>query len=125
MTMNINYDDMLSEMLNYFTKKLHELTQFGIKDVIIDVGFGFSKTTLQNYRLLSKLERFRILNRPLLVGISRKSMVYKLLGIHPEKALNGTTALHAISLLKGARIFRVHDVKEMKEVIDLIKMIEE
>ena len=123
MTKNVVYENILIEMINYFSKKLKKLTQFGIKDVIIDVGFGFSKTTPQNYTLLSNLECFRFLNSPLLIGISRKSMVYKVLKSSPEEALNGTSALHAISLLKGASIIRAHDVKEAKEVINLINLI--
>ena len=123
MTKNVVYENILIEMINYFSKKLKKLTQFGIKDVIIDVGFGFSKTTPQNYTLLSNLECFRFLNSPLLIGISRKSMVYKVLKISPEEALNGTSVLHAISLLKGAGIIRAHDVKEAKEVINLINLI--
>ena len=123
MTQKISYDNLKFEMLDFFSKKLKELTHFGIKDVIIDAGFGFSKTPLQNFDLLSHLECFRILNSPLLVGISRKSMIYKLLKTTPENALNGTSALHAISMIKGANIFRVHDVKEVKEVISLINLI--
>ena len=123
MTKNVVYENILIEMINYFIKKLKKLTQFGIKDVIIDVGFGFSKTTPQNYTLLSNLECFRFLNAPLLIGISRKSMVYKVLKNSPEEALNGTSVLHAISLLKGAGIIRAHDVKEAKEVINLINLI--
>ena len=122
MTKNVAYGSILIEMVNYFINKLKELTQFGIKDVIIDVGFGFSKTTLQNYNLLSHLECFQFLNSPLMVGISRKSMIYKILKINPEEALNGTSVLNAISLLKGASILRVHDVKEAKEVINLINL---
>jgi dihydropteroate synthase len=122
MTQNVSYDNIVLEMVEYFTKKLWELTQFGIKDVIIDVGFGFSKTTLQNYNLLSHLECFKVLNAPLLVGISRKSMIYKSLKTRPEDALNGTSVLNTIALLKGAGILRVHDVKEAKEVIDLINL---
>ena len=123
MAKNIVYENILLEIVNFFSKKLKELTQFGIKDVIIDVGFGFSKTTLQNYNLLSHFECFRFLNSPILVGISRKSMIYKVLKTNPEKALTGTSVLNAISLLKGASILRVHDAKEAKEVIDLINLI--
>lgn len=123
MTKNVSYENILEEIVDYFSKKLRELTQIGIKDVIIDVGFGFSKTTLQNYILLKNLKRFRILNSPLLVGISRKSMIYKILKTNPESALNGTSVLNTISLLKGASILRVHDVKEAKEVINLINLI--
>ena len=123
MAENVAYENIQVEIINYFNKKLIELTQFGIKDVIIDVGFGFSKTTPQNYNLLSHLECFRFLNVPLLVGISRKSMIYNILKSNPEEALNGTSVLNAISLLKGVSILRVHDVKEAKEVIDLINLI--
>lgn len=123
MTENVVYENIQIEMIDFFINKLNEITQFGIKDVIIDVGFGFSKTTLQNYNLLSRLECFQFLNSPLLVGISRKSMIYKVLKINPEEALNGTSVLNAISLLKGVSILRVHDVKEAKEVIDLINLI--
>lgn len=123
MTQNTSYENIIIEMVNYFSKKLKELTQFGIKDVIIDVGFGFAKTTLQNYHLLNHLKYFGILNTPLLAGISRKSMVYKVLQTEPDQALNGTTALHAVALLKGAKILRVHDVKEAKEVIGLINQL--
>ena len=123
MTKNIVYENILIEIVNFFIKKLKELTQFGIKDVIIDVGFGFAKTTLQNYLLLNNLKCFKVLNSPLLVGISRKSMIYKVLKTTPEAALNGTSVLNAISLLKGASILRVHDPKEAKEVINLINII--
>lgn len=123
MANNVNYNNILIELVNYFSKKLKELTHFGIKDVIIDVGFGFSKTTLQNYVLLRHLKCFNMLNTPLLVGISRKSMIYKILETTPYKALNGTSVLHAVSLLKGVNILRVHDVKEAKEVVDLINFI--
>jgi len=123
MTHNTTYKNMINEMVNYFGKKLKELTHFGIKDVIIDVGFGFSKTILQNYNLLNSLECFRILNVPLMVGISRKSMIYKVLETVPENALNGTSVLNSVSILKGANILRVHDVKEAKEVINLINVL--
>ncbi len=123
MSGNVDYDNIVTEMMGFFSKKQAELIQFGIKDVIIDVGFGFSKTTLQNYSLLKKLDYFQVLNSPLLIGISRKSMIYKILKTDPENALNGTSVLNAISLLKGAAILRVHDVKEAQEVIDLINLI--
>lgn len=124
MTNYANYENILTEIVNYFAKKLKELSQFGIKDVIIDVGFGFSKTVPQNYKLVSHLECLRLLESPMLVGISRKSMIYKILKTSPENALNGTSILNAISLLKGANILRVHDVKEAKEAITLIDQIE-
>jgi len=123
MIKNVLYDNIKVEILKYFNKKLLELTHFGIKDVIIDVGFGFSKTTPQSYNLLRHLECFRFLNVPLLVGISRKSMIYSVLKSNPFEALNGTSVLNSIALLKGASILRVHDVKEAKEVTDLIKLI--
>ena len=123
MALNVSYQNIVTEMLDFFSKKLQELTHFGIKDVIIDVGFGFSKTIAQNYDLLASLELFKVLNAPLLVGISRKSMIYKLLKTNPENALNGTTVLNTISLLKGANIVRVHDVKEAKEVINLVNLL--
>jgi len=123
MSQNVAYENIVNDIVNFFSKKLKELTHFGIKDVIIDVGFGFSKTTLQNYELLNSLELFRILNAPLLVGISRKSMIYKVLNTNPDGALSGTSVLNTISLLKGAKILRVHDVKETKEVIDLMNLL--
>jgi dihydropteroate synthase len=123
MALNVSYQNIVTEMVDFFSKKLQELTHFGIKDVIIDVGFGFSKTIAQNYDLLASLELFKVLNAPLLVGISRKSMIYKLLKTNPENALNGTTVLNTISLLKGANIVRVHDVKEAKEVINLVNLL--
>ncbi len=115
------YDDLLDDILNYFIKKLNQLTQIGIKDVIIDVGFGFSKNVAQNHELLHQLKLFQILNVPILVGISRKSMIYKVLETSPEQALNGTTVLNTIALMNGASILRVHDVQEAKELINLVK----
>jgi dihydropteroate synthase len=120
MMQNTKYDDILNEIINYFAKKLEQLTHFGVKDVIIDIGFGFSKTSAQNHELLNQLKLFQILNSPVLVGISRKSMIYKILETSPEQALNGTSVLNAIATLKKASILRVHDVKEAKEVIDLL-----
>lgn len=117
---NVNYENLQNEMLNYFAKKLQLLTQFGIKDVIIDVGFGFSKTVSQNHEILRYLQLFEMLNAPILVGISRKSMIYKVLETSPAEALNGTSVLNAIALLNGASIVRVHDVKEAKEVNKLL-----
>ncbi len=123
MSKNASYDNILINMADYFNKKLRELTQFGIKDVIIDIGFGFSKTILQNYRLLDNLRWFKSLNSPLLAGISRKSMIYKSLNCKPEEALNGTSVLNTIALLNGANILRVHDVKEAKETISLVNLL--
>ncbi len=118
-----NYSNIIVEILDYFSKKEEELMQLGVKDVIIDVGFGFSKTTLQNYSLLKNLECFQVLNSPMLIGVSRKSMIYKILNTDQESALNGTSVLNSVAMLKGAAILRVHDVKEAKEVIDLINLI--
>ena len=107
-------------MREYFEKKLLLLNETGVSDVIIDVGFGFSKTIEQNYEILRNLDYFKVLGRPLLAGISRKSMIFKTLGTEPSEALNGTTALNTIALMKGADILRVHDVKEAREVITLV-----
>ncbi len=115
----VQYDDAIREVLTELEKKLSNLTNRGVNDVILDVGFGFAKTVNQNYELLKRLDAFRIFDIPLLVGISRKSMIWKLLDITPENALNGTTALHMVALIKGASILRVHDVKEAKQVVDL------
>jgi dihydropteroate synthase len=98
-----------------FADQLQQLRNYGMKDVILDPGFGFGKTLEQNYALMDQLERLAILELPLLVGISRKSMIYRLLGVDPAEALNGTTALHMTALMKGAYILRVHDVKEAVE----------
>ncbi|NJN28368.1 MAG: dihydropteroate synthase [Cyclobacteriaceae bacterium] len=123
MTSHTDYKDMVMEMLDYFSKKTMLLTQFGVKDVIIDVGFGFSKTIGQNFNLLASLKNFRMLHSPLMVGISRKSMIYKTLETSAENALNGTTALNTVALLNSAQLLRVHDVKEAKQVIKLLKML--
>ena len=113
------YTDITKEICYFFSKKLEECQKFGIKDVIIDPGFGFAKTLEQNYEILRNLAYFKTIECILLVGLSRKSMIYKKLGIRPEDALNGTTALHMFSLLQGANILRVHDVKAAKETIEL------
>ncbi len=114
-----NYKDIIDEILDYFVRKTNSLKKLGVKDIIIDPGFGFSKTLEQNYELLNNLKSLKILNLPVLVGISRKSMIYKLLNIKPEEALNGTSILNTIALQKGADILRVHDVKEAVETIKL------
>ena len=115
------YDDIVKEMLFYFSEKVAEARSLGINDLMIDPGFGFAKTMHQNYEVLQKLELFQNLDLPVLAGISRKSMVYKVLNSSAEEALNGTTALHMIALMKGASILRVHDVKEAKECISLFE----
>lgn len=113
------YTNLMKEMVDYFHQKIHRLQEFEIKDIMIDPGFGFAKTSEQNFSILHNLEKFSILGKPILVGLSRKSMIWKTLAIKPGEALNGTTALNTIALLKGADILRVHDVKEAKEVIKL------
>ncbi len=120
MSKQTEYANILKEMVDYFHLKVSQLHQLGVKDIIIDPGFGFSKTALQNFELLSHLEHFKILNRALLVGLSRKSMIWKSLQTKPEDALNGTTSLNTIALMKGASILRVHDVKEAVEVVKLV-----
>lgn len=114
-----HYEDVLREVLYYFSEKVQRLRDMGVKDIILDPGFGFGKTIEHNYELLNQMEEFAIFELPLLVGVSRKSMIYKLLGITSEEALNGTTVLHTIALMKGANILRVHDVKEAVEAVRL------
>lgn len=114
-----NYHDIVDEVLNYFISKTEGLKKSGLNDIIIDPGFGFSKTLEQNYTLLNNLQSFQILELPILAGISRKSMIYKFLNTKPEDALNGTSVLNTIALQKGANILRVHDVKEAFETIKL------
>ena len=122
-TMNqlATYEDVVLEVLDFFIKKKEECRLAGIKDVIIDVGFGFAKTIQQNFTLLKNLSVFKILERPLLMGISRKATIYKTLEITAEEALNGTTVLNTVGLLNGANILRVHDVKEAVETVKLLE----
>jgi len=120
MQKNPVYDDLVKDLLFFFSKKIEEARALNINDLIIDPGFGFGKTIAHNYELLKKLTHFNILELPLLIGLSRKSMIYKLLDTTPNNALNGTTALHSIALYKGVKILRVHDVKEAVESIKLI-----
>ena len=115
-----DYKSIFKEMVNYFSSKIEYLHELGLTEIIIDPGFGFAKTMEQNYELLNKLEDFYFLKHPILVGISRKSMIYKKLDTNPNEALNGTTVLNTIALLKGAQILRVHDVKEAKEIVKLL-----
>lgn len=112
-----DYDDIVQEMLLYFSQRIAEARKHGINDIIIDPGFGFAKTLQQNYEVMNKLELFSITGLPLLSGISRKSMIYKLLGTTPQEALNGTTVLNTVSLMKGTKLLRVHDVKEAVEAV--------
>ncbi len=113
------YNDLIKELTDYFHQKIFQLHQAGVRDIILDPGFGFAKTREQNFELLHQLEHFRILGLPILAGLSRKSMIGKTLNIRPEDALNGTTVLNTIALMKSAAILRVHDVKEAVECIKL------
>lgn len=115
-----DYENIIEEMENYFSKKIELAKSFGVNDIIIDPGFGFAKTTKQNFDILKNLTYLKKLDKPLLVGVSRKSMIYKTLNLSPIDSLNGSTVLHTISLLKGANIIRVHDVKEANECIRLV-----
>ncbi|MEA3317520.1 MAG: dihydropteroate synthase, partial [Bacteroidota bacterium] len=119
---NPNYDNIVNDIIKYFSAKIEKLKLIGVNDVILDPGFGFGKTLEHNYQLLHDLKSFDIFELPILVGVSRKSMINRLLNISPDKALNGTTVLHTLSLLNGANILRVHDVKEAKEAIKIIDM---
>lgn len=119
MQQQTEYEDLVQEVLSYFSERMAAARALGLHDVIIDPGFGFSKTVAQNYDLLKKLDLFEQLDVPLLVGLSRKSMIYKVLETTSQNALNGTTALHMVALDKGASILRVHDVKEAMECIKL------
>ncbi len=121
MQKDIHYTNVLSEVLDYFILKIAECKAAGINDIIVDPGFGFGKKITHNFQLLKHLEIFKILEKPLLVGVSRKSTIYKTLGISADEALNGTTVLNTIALLNGAAILRVHDVKEASEAIELIR----
>ena len=118
---NPKYDTVVQEVIYYFSEKIQQAYRNGINDVIIDPGFGFGKTLEHNYELMNHLDLFQSLEIPLLVGISRKSMIYKKLGVTADKALNGTTVLNTIALSKGANILRVHDVKQAKECIELLQ----
>ena len=113
------YDNLTKDVNLYFSDRISKARALGIIDLILDPGFGFAKTTQQNFELLNQLELLNIADLPLLVGISRKSMIYKTLDTTAQNALNGTTALHMIALQKGAKILRAHDVKEAKECITL------
>ena len=121
MQVNPQYDHFLKEVFYYFSEKVQRLRDLGVKDIIIDPGFGFGKTLEHNYELMNHLEEFALFELPLLVGVSRKSMIYKHLGITPEEALNGTTTLNTIALLKGASILRVHDVRQAMESVKIVQ----
>lgn len=116
------YDDVTSDVLAELSTKIEQLSLLGVNDIIIDPGFGFAKDIEQNYTLLRNLRLFNVFDRPLLVGISRKSMIYKPLGITPGQSLNGTTVINTIALLSGAAILRVHDIKEAVEAIKIVNL---
>lgn len=120
MQYNPVYEDILTEIIKWFSDKKQELVLRGVKDIIVDPGFGFGKTIEHNFILLNNLDRFGILDLPVLTGISRKSMIWKTLGISPEESLNGTVVLNTVALMKGVSILRVHDVNEAVQAVKLI-----
>jgi dihydropteroate synthase len=126
-TMQLNpvYEDVVAEVLDFFIQKTFELRKLGVLDIILDPGFGFGKTVRDNYRLLTHLHVFKSLGLPIMTGVSRKSMINSPLAIKPKDALNGTSVLHYEALCQGSTLFRVHDVKEVREVIQLWSIIEE
>jgi len=120
MQRNPSYENIFKEVLDFFVDKKNECQKAGINDLIIDPGFGFGKTIRHNFELLNQIDMLSMLNCPIMVGISRKSTIYKTIGVTANEALNGTTVLNTIALLKGASILRVHDVKEAKQVVKLV-----
>lgn len=120
-----HYDDLMKEVMMYFAEKVQKLRDLGQKDIILDPGYGFAKTLDHNYQLLRQQEMLQVFELPLLVGISRKSMIYRLLDTSPQEALNGTSVLNTIALQKGANILRVHDVKECVEVVKIVSKMHE
>lgn len=120
-----HYDDLMKEVMMYFAEKVQKLRDLGQKDIILDPGYGFAKTLDHNYQLLRQQEMLQVFELPLLVGISRKSMIYRLLDTSPQEALNGTSVLNTIALHKGANILRVHDVKECVEVVKIVRKMHE
>lgn len=123
MSSETQYNDLVKDINYYFSDQIHQARNAGIKDIIIDPGFGFAKTTAQNYRLLRQIDLLKLHDCPILVGVSRKSMIYKSLNTSPKEALNGTSVLNGYALEKGAMILRVHDVKEAMETIQLHQLI--
>jgi dihydropteroate synthase len=121
MTKLTEYQNILEEMLLYYQERIQILKNLGCNDLIVDLGFGFAKTLEQNHFLLKNLTYFKVLNYPILAGVSRKSMIFRKLNIRPDGALNGTTVLNTLAIANGASLLRVHDVKEAKEVIALLK----
>lgn len=123
MQRHTDYADLMEEVMLYFARKVRELRLLGVNDIILDPGFGFSKTLEQNYRLMCHLEEFAVFELPLLVGVSRKSMIYRLLDATPEESLNGTTVLNTFALLHGADILRVHDVRQAVEAVRIVRQL--
>ncbi|MBR4294254.1 MAG: dihydropteroate synthase [Bacteroidaceae bacterium] len=117
------YGDFIPEVFKHLADKMWQLRQRGVKDILIDPGFGFGKSLQQNYTLMSHLEEFSMFDAPVLVGISRKSMITRLLGISPDEALNGTTVLNTVALMKGASVLRVHDVRAAREAVEMFTML--
>lgn len=124
MQQQTDYKDVTAEVLRYFGEKVDLLHSMGVKDIVLDPGYGFAKTLEQNYELLARQQVFEVLGLPILVGVSRKSMICKTLGCTPDEALNGTTVLHALALQRGANILRVHDVRQAVEAVKLVGMLE-
>ena len=118
-----DYNDVTADVLEWLARRIDELRQLGVADIIADPGFGFAKTMEQNYEMLARLNAFHALDAPLLVGVSRKRMIYTLLGSTADEALNGTTAINTIALMQGAHILRVHDVKAAAEAVKIVKMV--
>lgn len=121
MQINPHYENLMPEVCRYLSKRVNDLRALGVNDIILDPGFGFGKTLENNYELLRRLNEFELFDLPLLVGVSRKSMIYKCLGSSPEKSLNGTSVLNTMALLGGAHFLRVHDVKEAVECVKLVQ----
>jgi dihydropteroate synthase len=118
-----HYDNLVTDVLRELQVKIHQLQQLGVKDIVADLGFGFAKNADHNYVLLNELKAFQILNVPLLIGVSRKSMIWRKLSITADQSLNGTTVLNTIALMNGAHILRVHDVKEAVEAVKLVQLL--
>lgn len=123
MQRHTDYADLMEEVMLYFARKVRELRLLGVNDIILDPGFGFSKALEQNYRLMRHLEEFAVFELPLLVGVSHKSMIYRLLDVTPEESLNGTTVLNTFALLHGADILRVHDVRQAVEAVRIVRQL--
>jgi dihydropteroate synthase len=125
MSQHTTYENLIKEIADFFHQKVSDLHAHGVKDIILDPGFGFSKTVQQNFELLNGLEYYKILGKPIMAGLSRKSMIWKTLATNPEDALNGTTALNTVALLKGVSILRVHDVKPAVEAVKLVSRLKD